>query len=41
MALVNPEYDQIGRSFVAAYYALFDDPNQRQSLISLYNVSAS
>lgn len=39
MAL-NPQYNEIGKGFVQQYYALFDDPNLRQSLINLYNVSS-
>lgn len=38
MAL-NPQYNEIGKGFVEQYYALFDDPNSRQTLINLYNVS--
>lgn len=38
---LNPQFDQIGKSFVTAYYAMFDDINQRPNLISLYNVSFS
>lgn len=38
MAL-NPQFDEIGKSFVTAYYAMFDDINQRPNLIALYNVS--
>lgn len=40
MAL-NPSYDVIGKGFVQQYYLLFDDPAQRQNLISMYNVSFS
>lgn len=28
-----------GKGFVAQYYLLFDDPNQRNSLVNMYNVS--
>lgn len=38
MAL-NPQYEVIGKGFVQQYYALFDDPAQRQNLINMYNVS--
>lgn len=38
MAL-NPQYEDIGKGFVAQYYALFDDPNQRPNLVHLFNVS--
>lgn len=38
MAL-NPQYEEIGRGFVQQYYALFDDPTQRPSLVNMYNVS--
>lgn len=37
MAL-NSQYEQIGATFVQQYYALFDDPAQRQNLVNLYNV---
>lgn len=36
---LNPQYDEIGKGFVAQYYLLFDDPEQRQNLVNLYNVS--
>lgn len=38
MAL-NPQYEDIGKGFVQQYYAIFDDPTQRQGLVNLYNVS--
>lgn len=38
MAL-NPQYEEIGKTFVAQYYALFDDPSQRPNLVHLFNVS--
>ena len=38
MAL-NPQYEAIGKAFTQQYYALFDDPAQRQQLTALYNVS--
>lgn len=38
MAL-NPQYEDIGKGFVAQYYAIFDDPLQRPNLVNLYNVS--
>lgn len=38
MAL-NPQYEDIGKTFVAQYYALFDDPSQRINLVHLFNVS--
>lgn len=38
MAL-NPQYEEIGKTFVSQYYALFDDPLQRPNLIHLFNVS--
>lgn len=38
MAL-NPQYEEIGKGFVAQYYALFDDPAQRPNLVHLFNVS--
>lgn len=38
MAL-NPQFDEIGKGFVQAYYGMFDDVNQRSNLVSLYNVS--
>lgn len=37
MAL-NPNYDAIGKAFTQQFYALFDDPAQRQQLVTLYNV---
>lgn len=36
---LNPQYEEIGKGFVQQYYAFFDDPEQRQNLIHLYNVS--
>lgn len=36
---LNPQYEEIGKGFVAQYYAFFDDPDQRFNLIHLYNVS--
>lgn len=38
MAL-NLQYEAIGKGFVQQYYALFDDPSQRQNLVNMYNVS--
>lgn len=38
MAL-NPSYEEIGKGFVAQYYALFDDPTRRTQLVQMYNVS--
>lgn len=38
MAL-NPQYDEIGKTFVQQYYAMFDDPNLRPNLVHLFNVS--
>ncbi|XP_034182246.1 nuclear transport factor-2 isoform X2 [Osmia lignaria lignaria] len=40
MAL-NPQYEVIGKGFVQQYYALFDDPAQRPSLINMYNTESS
>lgn len=40
MAL-NPQYEAIGKGFVQQYYALFDDPAQRASLVNMYNVGIS
>ncbi|XP_076161876.1 nuclear transport factor-2 isoform X2 [Ptiloglossa arizonensis] len=40
MAL-NPQYEVIGKGFVQQYYALFDDPAQRQNLINMYNTESS
>ncbi|CRK92180.1 CLUMA_CG005760, isoform A [Clunio marinus] len=34
---LNPQYSDIGKGFVTQYYALFDDPNQRNSLVNMYN----
>ncbi|KAG4074302.1 hypothetical protein HA402_008711 [Bradysia odoriphaga] len=36
MAL-NPQYEDIGKGFVAQYYAIFDDQLQRPNLVNLYN----
>lgn len=36
---LNPAYEAIGKGFVQQYYALFDDPAQRQNLANMYNVS--
>lgn len=36
---LNPAYEAIGKGFVQQYYALFDDPAQRPTLMNLYNVS--
>lgn len=30
----------LGKGFVTQYYALFDDVNQRNSLVTMYNVSS-
>lgn len=38
MAL-NLQFDEIAKSFVGAYYQMFDDTNTRPSLINMYNVS--
>lgn len=38
MAL-NPQYEDIAKTFVQQYYALFDDPIQRINLVHLFNVS--
>lgn len=38
MAL-NPQYEDIGKTFVTTYYGMFDDPNQRNNLVNLFNVS--
>ncbi|XP_055533331.1 probable nuclear transport factor 2 [Wyeomyia smithii] len=40
MAL-NPQYDLIGKGFVTTYYTLFDDPNQRHTLVTMYNADSS
>jgi len=40
MAL-NPAYEAIGKGFVQQYYALFDDPAQRPSLVNMYNIETS
>lgn len=40
MAL-NPAYEAIGKGFVQQYYALFDDPAQRATLVNMYNVCTS
>lgn len=39
---IQPYFTKIiGKGFVAQYYALFDDPNSRNSLVNMYNVSVS
>uniref|UniRef100_A0A182PF40 NTF2-related export protein n=1 Tax=Anopheles epiroticus TaxID=199890 RepID=A0A182PF40_9DIPT len=38
---INPQYEEIGKGFVTQYYALFDDSNQRPSLVNLYNAELS
>lgn len=38
MAL-NAQYEDIGKGFVQQYYAMFDDPALRPTLVNLYNVS--
>ncbi|KAL1488491.1 hypothetical protein ABEB36_014958 [Hypothenemus hampei] len=40
MAL-NLQYEAIGKGFVQQYYAMFDDPSQRQNLVNMYNVELS
>uniref|UniRef100_U5EUE6 NTF2-related export protein n=1 Tax=Corethrella appendiculata TaxID=1370023 RepID=U5EUE6_9DIPT len=40
MAL-NPQYEDIGKGFVQQYYAMFDDPNQRNALVNFYNADQS
>lgn len=34
----NPQYDQIGKTFVQQYYTCFDDPTQRASVAAFYDV---
>lgn len=34
----NPQYDQIGKTFVQQYYTCFDDPAQRASVAAFYDV---
>ena len=34
---VNKDYDRLGKIYVAQYYALFDDPSRRLSLVALYH----
>lgn len=38
MAL-NPQYEDIGKGFVAQYYAMFDNPVQRENVVNFYSVS--
>ena len=40
MAL-NPQYEDIGKGFVQQYYALFDDPVQRASVVNFYSATDS
>lgn len=37
MAL-NPNYEQIGKTFVQQYYAIMDDNNQRLNVANFYSV---
>ncbi|CAN8024305.1 probable nuclear transport factor 2 [Ixodes scapularis] len=38
---LNPQYDTIGKTFIQQYYAMFDDPNLRQNLLTFYNEEKS
>jgi hypothetical protein len=38
---LNPQYEAIGKGFVSQYYALFDNPAQRNSLVNMYNAELS
>lgn len=38
---LNPAYEAIGKGFVQQYYAIFDDPAQRPTLINMYNAESS
>ncbi|XP_077302721.1 nuclear transport factor-2 isoform X1 [Arctopsyche grandis] len=38
---LNPVYEAIGKGFVQQYYALFDDPAQRHTLVNMYNLETS
>ncbi|XP_063703341.1 probable nuclear transport factor 2 [Culicoides brevitarsis] len=38
---LNPQYEDVGKSFVTTYYGMFDDPNQRSQLVNLYNAELS
>lgn len=38
MAL-NPQYEAIGKAFTQSYYAIFDNVQGRNQLLSLYHVS--
>lgn len=38
---LNKNFDKLGKIYVAQYYALFDDPMRRLSLVSLYNFDDS
>ena len=40
MAL-NPNYEQIGKSFVQQYYALMDDSAQRPNVANFYSVGVT
>lgn len=34
----NPNYDEIGKTFVSQYYSIFDNPDTRAQLVVFYNV---
>ncbi|XP_015042260.1 uncharacterized protein Ntf-2 isoform X2 [Drosophila pseudoobscura] len=34
---LNPQYEDIGKGFVQQYYALFDDPANRASVVNFYS----
>ncbi|KAH8385450.1 hypothetical protein KR093_002222 [Drosophila rubida] len=40
MAL-NPQYEDIGKGFVQQYYAIFDDPENRASVVNFYSATDS
>jgi len=41
MATFNPQYEPIGKAFGQQYYALFDNPATRGSLLGLYHPTES
>ncbi|SPP78050.1 probable nuclear transport factor 2 [Drosophila guanche] len=38
---LNPQYEEIGKGFVQQYYALFDDPANRASVVNFYSATES
>nr|AAN78379.1 CG10174 protein [Drosophila melanogaster]AAN78383.1 CG10174 protein [Drosophila melanogaster]AAN78392.1 CG10174 protein [Drosophila melanogaster]AAN78393.1 CG10174 protein [Drosophila melanogaster]AAN78395.1 CG10174 protein [Drosophila melanogaster] len=38
---LNLQYEDIGKEFVQQYYAIFDDPANRENVINFYNATDS